>query len=708
MTGTTRTTLPKTLRRLALHTAEEFDAARLALRLLLCGLSQHRLERLIDRSWDDDWYELIGVEFVRRSHRSDFEDHKTPVSRSVLKAQLAWLESQPRSASDRITSGIDELADILRLDDTDKTVLHMAALIERSQTLKELVDVCQRSAHGLRPHDLIANSLGLPRQAVKRSIARAGRLQRYQLLEASRHCEFPDLDDAFLSWLNDDDDSNIDNFLKQRLRKSPVAKLAPADFPHLPDLERMRHVLATAVEQRRAGINVLIYGAPGTGKTELVRVLARLCGVELFEVPVADSEGDGISGNRRFGAFAFAQRLMAEHGNAAMLFDEVEDVFGPGAMHRGFFAFNADYRPVKGWINEQLESNPVPTFWLSNDIGAIDPAHIRRFDEVIELRTPPVQVRRRIVARHFAKGLISPPCAERIATIDCAPPAQIERAARVVATLPGNDVGARDAAALRLLENSLRAMRVLRHLPKPVLPAHYDPSVLNTGADLDAIVTRLQRRPSARLCLYGPPGTGKTAFAHHLAERLQRPIHVCRASDLLSMWLGQTEERIAAAFRAAADDGAVLLIDEADSFLRDREGAQRSWEVTQVNEMLTQMEHFDGVFIASTNLLEQLDAASLRRFDYKLKFSALTREQRRRLFQRLCADLALPEPARIDAAQQRIDALDLLTPGDFAVLRRQFHGNDDRQDPMTLAALLEAETAIKPEARRRPIGFRPH
>src|SRR5690606_1576675 len=126
-------------------------------------------------------------------------------------------------------------------------VLHMAALIHRNQSLKELVDLCQRSAHGLRPHDLIASTLGLSRQAVKRSIARTGRLQRYQLLEASRHYEFPDVDDDFLSWLNDDD-SSINNFLKQRLRKSPMAKLVPEDFPHLPDLERIRHVLATAVE----------------------------------------------------------------------------------------------------------------------------------------------------------------------------------------------------------------------------------------------------------------------------------------------------------------------------------------------------------------------------------------------------------------------------------------------------------------------------
>ena len=75
---------------------------------------------------------------------------------------------------------------------------------------------------------------------------------------------------------------------------------------------------------------------------------------------------------------------------------------------------------------------------------------------------------------------------------------------------------------------------------------------------------------------------------------------VRRASDLLSCWVGATEQNIARAFEEARKDDAVLLIDEADSFLQDRRGAGHSWEVTQVNEVLTQMENFEGVFIATT------------------------------------------------------------------------------------------------------------
>ena len=118
---------------------------------------------------------------------------------------------------------------------------------------------------------------------------------------------------------------------------------------------------------------------------------------------------------------------------------------------------------------------------------------------------------------------------------------------------------------------------------------------------------------------------------------------VRRASDLLSCWVGATEQNIARAFEEARKDDAVLLIDEADSFLQDRRGAGHSWEVTQVNEVLTQMENFEGVFIATTNLIKTLDQAALRRFDMKLLFKPLTARQSRELFLRHAATLGIAD-----------------------------------------------------------------
>jgi transitional endoplasmic reticulum ATPase len=155
----------------------------------------------------------------------------------------------------------------------------------------------------------------------------------------------------------------------------------------------------------------------------------------------------------------------------------------------------------------------------------------------------------------------------------------------------------------------------------------YDPALVCADANLDEVMQGLRRANSGRLCLYGPPGTGKTAYGRWLADQLQAPLHVKRASDLMSMYVGGSERAVAEAFAQAREDNAVLLVDEVDSFLQDRRGAQHSWESTMVNEMLTQMEAFPGIFVASTNLMDNLDPAALRRFDIKVKFGYLTAEQ---------------------------------------------------------------------------------
>jgi SpoVK/Ycf46/Vps4 family AAA+-type ATPase len=175
-----------------------------------------------------------------------------------------------------------------------------------------------------------------------------------------------------------------------------------------------------------------------------------------------------------------------------------------------------------------------------------------------------------------------------------------------------------------------------------------------------------------------------------------------RASDLIDKWVGASERNIAEAFRAAANEGAVLLLDEVDSFLQDRRGAQRSWEVTQVNEMLTQMEAFSGVFIASTNLVDDLDQAALRRFDLKLKFGYLKPIQAWDLFQRQCKALNLPVPD--ESLRSDLFRLDQLTPGDFAAVSRR-HDFSPLVDADALLAALTDECAIKEGGQSHAMGF---
>lgn len=168
----------------------------------------------------------------------------------------------------------------------------------------------------------------------------------------------------------------------------------------------------------------------------------------------------------------------------------------------------------------------------------------------------------------------------------------------------------------------------------------------------------------------------------------------------MSKWVGENEKNIARAFREAEQEGAVLLIDEVDGFLQDRRDAQRSWEVTLVNEMLTQMESFSGILVASTNLMEGLDQAALRRFDLKVRFDFLRSDQAAELLRRSCMGLGIPF---LQTEQMAIRRLPNLTPGDFAAVAR-LHRFNPFKNAQEVNCALESECKIK-EGAKRSIGF---
>ena len=226
--------------------------------------------------------------------------------------------------------------------------------------------------------------------------------------------------------------------------------------------------------------------------------------------------------------------------------------------------------------------------------------------------------------------------------------------------------------------------------------------VLNPDADLERLTSGLQRNPVGRICLYGVPGSGKSEYAHFLAGEIAKPLLVKRGSDLMSKYVGGTERNLAKMFTEAEAEGAILLLDEADSFLRDRTGAHRRWEVSQTNELLVQMEGFHGIFLAATNLLDTLDAASLRRFDLKIKFDYMRPEQAWLLFVQVMQERGFPEKSLATGLRQRLWCLTHLTPGDFSTVLRREQIMGDTFDPDGLVGALESECALR---NRRSIGF---
>jgi SpoVK/Ycf46/Vps4 family AAA+-type ATPase len=499
---------------------------------------------------------------------------------------------------------------------------------------------------------------------------------------------------------------NLDELLARFFHRSLAPTLHVTDFPHLEkEIVVLTAYLGRSLARRTSGVNVLFYGPPGTGKTELARVAATELGTPLYEVTGQDSDGEPCNDAGRFCAYLLMQRLLKEKRPALVLFDEIEDVFPdqprdhPGAERAS--------GARKAWTNRLLERNPAPAIWISNRIGQIDAAFLRRFDFVLELKQPPKSVRRGILVRSLRGLPVSARLVDDLAGNQHLSPADLEKMARVTRVAHSNDRLEADHVMRVLAEQRLRLVDG-RPLPSPA-DSHaleYDLEFLNTDIALPPLVDSLKRNARGTFCLYGPSGTGKTAFAQYLAKSLEKPLHSRRASDLLAPYIGETEQNIARMFQQAKDDGAFLLLDEADSFLQDRQRAQRSWEVTQVNEMLVQMENFEGVFVCSTNLMDSLDAASLRRFTFKIRFDYLTRDQRWALFARTLSLLGDGRQNEVgDECRRRLDRLNNLTPGDFALFLRQRQILAQPSGAAELLDALEREARAKKDGNRAAIGF---
>lgn len=639
---------------------------------------------------------------------------------AVLSATAQWLAHTLKKQSTRVQKNIDVLAGLLQLNAAEQAVLLYGTLARYQRELRSLL-VEFKVSNAPEAYAALAEVAGVNPADVAEALRAGSRLERVGLVDnlLSEHA-ITDLSD--LMKVSDKlppvlmrEYNDTAELMAVFTRPSPVSPLTLADFDYVAeDVCVLRQLLARAVERGEVGVNVLLYGPPGTGKTELARVVAQAAGLKLFEVEHADREGHSLSGRDRYRSLQIAQAFLKGSAQAALLFDEVEDVFPPLSMEvsqrmaraEQVLAHTSQSVSGKAWVNQILETNPVPTLWVTNRIQQIDPAFRRRFAYHLELTSPPPGAREQLVRKALAGHAVADDLVARLSARQDLTPAQIHTAVRFAA-LAQTDGAPLDALIERQLAHADQALgRTGRPPPSPPSVTHYSLDLLHVESrhDIARIVQALKTRGHGTLCFHGAPGSGKSALAAHIAQALGKPLLIRQASDLMSKYVGETEQNMAAMFADAERDGAVLLLDEADSFLQDRRGAQRHYEVTEVNEMLQGMERFRGVFICTTNLMDQLDPAALRRFAFKVKFLPLRREQRETMF--INEALAGDPQAFTLALRERLAQLDQLCLGDFAAVQAQAQILAETLDPEAFIVQLEAEHRLKPEVReRRGLGF---
>ena len=699
---------------------------------------------------------------------------------AVLAATGDWLTVSLKKQSTLVEKNIDALAGLLMLNKAERALLLYGTLARYQRDLRSIL-VEFKVNNAPEAYAAIAEVAGVNAAEVGEALRAGSRLERIGLVEnlISEH-NITDLADLMkvseklppVLMRQYRDQSEL---MAVFTRPSTKSSLTTDDFSFVADdTQVLCALLSNAVARKEAGVNVLLYGPPGTGKTELAKVVAQSAGLELFEVEYADRDGNSLSGRDRYRSLQIAQVFLKGSAQAALLFDEVEDVFPPISSEAAQLLARAEQVAApsngsvngKAWVNQILESNSVPTIWVTNRIEQIDPAFRRRFAYHLELKSPPPGAREGLVRKTLHGVPVSDEFVARLTARKGLTPAQIRTAVRFAGLVspvaasaeavvlapvieglsPGGKVHegkAFDAKALELKALEAKSQRgkspgTKALADKAILPVNtveslierqlknadhalgnkaadsrarrmvtsYDLAMLNveTRYEIPRVVQALQARGHGTLCFYGAPGTGKTALGEHVATALDKPLLIKQASDLMSKFVGETEQSMAAMFKEAESEKAVLLLDEADSFLQDRRGAQRTYEVTEVNEMLQGMERYNGIFICTTNLLDRIDQAALRRFTFKIKFKPLTTQQRETMFvvEALAGDAAAMTPA----IRARLQVMDQLCPGDFAAVKRQCDILDVTFSASEFLEQLEAEHRIKPEVREnRGIGF---
>ncbi|MEI6206712.1 MAG: ATP-binding protein [Desulfuromonadales bacterium] len=649
--------------------------------------------RILD---DDDFCNLSGLA------PNDDDDEEQPKKqrtaaqwKSIFNTRLNKVRKTKIDTGLPLFRNIALLSDMLKLKPADKFLFTFSAVMSLFPLFRGSISSCNLGTSHQTLHRILSRLSGLNVEDFQAATSEGSVLVSAGLVKISNGVKdlenkvelFTGIGNAMLVPHN-----TIEELSRRFLKRAASPTLNLDNFPHLvADSAVLIPYLQNAISSRTAGVNILLYGKPGVGKSEYVQVLASNLGIDLYEIAFADSDGDPIKGTGRLQAFAFCQNLLSNSENALLVFDEIEDVF-PREETVG-----------KAWINRTMELNPVPAIWVSNRISQIDPAFLRRFDYSVKFQTPPAAVRLSIARHHL--GCFNPPqnWLERIAAVEDLTPSQLERAAKV-ARLSGGIATEDNLKLVDLVLQRSCSLLNTKNLPGRVpSKTGYNLNYLNTDVDIPALVDGLNRKPSASLCFYGPAGTGKSELARHIADEIGKPCIIRRASDILDKYVGESEKNIAEMFSEARQQGAVLVLDEADSFLSDRRDARRSWEVTQVNELLTQIESFDGIFICTTNLMDRLDQASLRRFAFKVKFDYLTPNQRWEMFlqelERLGGDKSVAE--EFEATLRRLERL---TPGDFAVAARQFELWGTAATAQKLSELLAKECEAKGGLFRK-IGF---
>jgi len=680
---------------------------------LLSAEDREKLDMWEDSPIHDVWEGFLPGPPVRRPNlnvaRELFclsRDHGTAFREELGRALARRRDTLRRAPRSAMPGNLKRVRKILGLTVPEAKLFLLSYLAATCPPVDDLFGT-RLGDLGPAARRFLALLLGLSQKKARETLT--GRFPKLGMLAHPGHSIA--MDSSFWVLLEESPDALMERHAFRKL---------PDDAPPLEDYELPDRTLGFIVDMLRTKpadgtAHLLLVGPPGGGKTSLIRALVARAGVHAFEVNRASAEYDGPRSSS-----LVACLHMTNHGDGSVIVvDDADELI---STERGWMV--SGNRQDYSGLNQLLDRPGSRLVFIVNSLKHIAPAVLRRFSFILRVPRPGQRQRRRIwraVMRR--RGLDQLVDDVALSTLAADYPVTAGLMDRAVAT--ALHAGGRDPE--RLVQHVRLALdSYLEAMGKPAsagsserVGSEFTLEGLNVSGDLEVLLDDLRTfdrclRDGAKsgprnmtLLFSGPPGTGKSELARHAGETIDREVVVLRSSDLMSKYVGETEKKVAGAFRRAESSGAVLVFDEADSLLFSREAAVRSWEVSYTNEVLTRMERFRGVMICTTNRLTGMDPASLRRFTHKLAFDHLTPEGNEVFYGRYLLDMSAG--ALSDSDRRALRGLMSLAPGDFRVVRDRFAFREP--DTVTHARLIEAlaeEAGYKADTPRRAAGFGRH
>ena len=652
----------------------------------------------------DDCLSYLGKNITRRKKMWDKLEEVYAVREKEFETRLNR-KNRPFSA---VEMRFLEMKELFTLSQTEMEIL--LAIFFSATSYLDLGDFDPGRFHEGEKISTLARMVGKLDVEVADLLNEKNNIGKFGLLDRDA-----ELDSTFLSYL-----SGISSkVLSEKFWTKYTGEVLPWNF-HGKLAEKHGSVLKRMIQAKppETGISVLLYGVAGSGKTSFAASLANDLGKELYFIAQNDDDNRCMSYTPafRYAALAVAQKQL-DPEKCILVVDECDKMVENFSLGGGFLSSlgieSAGGRDgeAKGQLNAVIDQNRHTMLWICNSKqNAIDPSSRRRFDYSIFFDELSPGTRKHIwenaLKFHGCEGKLSEEFLQRISSRYPVNPGGISVAVKNAAMLCRQNADTDFSREVMTFLKAHCALLGIQESPEDKLEPARDYSLdglnIKSGIKLPRLIEVCKRflktmenfqenrdQPRMNLLLFGVPGAGKTEFVKYLARQLDKPLCVKNAGDLLSCYVGGTEQRISSAFADAEANGEILFIDEGDSLFSSREGASKRWEVSQVTTLLSEMERFRCIFIVGTNLIQRLDQAALRRFSFRLHFDYLTGEGKEIFYRTYFKPLRMPELT--ESEKKSLHDIDQMTPSDFRNVRQQFFYLEDSE--LTNAEIIEALSA---------------